>query len=131
MRVIDSSALIKYFSREKGWEDVRRYMLEGVLTIDLAIKETLNALWRKIIKEEIMYETVVKLIKDLTENRPFPLESQEQYLTDAFEIAVNNHITIYDALFIAVAKRRNLELITSDKKQADIAERLGVKTILV
>jgi predicted nucleic acid-binding protein len=131
VRVIDSSALIKYFSREKGWEDVRRYMLEGVLTIDLAIKETLNALWRKIIKEEIMYETVVKLIKDLTENRPFPLESQEQYLTDAFEIAVNNHITIYDALFIAVAKRRNLELITSDKKQADIAERLGVKTILV
>ena len=131
MRVIDSSALIKYFSREKGWEDVRRYMLEGVLTIDLSIKETLNALWRKIIKEEIMYETVVKLIKDLTENRPFPLESQEQYLTDAFEIAVNNHITIYDALFIAVAKRRNLELITSDKKQADIAERLGVKTILV
>ena len=131
MRVIDSSALIKYFSREKGWEDVRRYMLEGVLTIDLAIKETLNALWRKIIKEEIMYETVVKLIKDLTKNRPFPLESQEQYLTDAFEIAVNNHITIYDALFIAVAKRRNLELITSDKKQADIAERLGVNTILV
>jgi len=131
VRVIDSSALIKYFSREKGWEDVRRYMLEGVLTIDLAIKETLNALWRKIIKEEIMYETVVKLIKDLTENRPFPLESQEQYLTDAFEIAVNNHITIYDALFIAVAKRRNLELITSDKKQANIAERLGVKTILV
>jgi len=129
--VIDSSALIKYFSREKGWEDVRRYMLEGVLTIDLAIKETLNALWRKIIKEEIMYETVVKLIKDLTENRLFPLESQEQYLTDAFEIAVNNHITIYDALFVAVAKRRNLELITSDKKQANIAERLGVKTILV
>jgi len=62
VRVIDSSALIKYFSREKGWEDVRRYMLEGVLTIDLAIKETLNALWRKIIKEEIMYETVVKII---------------------------------------------------------------------
>jgi predicted nucleic acid-binding protein len=78
-----------------------------------------------------MYETVVKIIKDLTENRPFPLESQERYLTDAFEIAVNNHITIYDALFIAVAERRNLELITSDKKQADIAERLGVKTILV
>jgi predicted nucleic acid-binding protein len=82
-----------------------------------------------------MYETVVKIIKDLTENRPFPLESQERYLTDAFEIAVNNHITIhitiYDALFIAVAKRRNLELITSDKKQADIAERLGVKTIPV
>ena len=84
MRVIDSSALIKYFSREKGLEDVRRYMLEGVLTIDLAIKETLNALWRKIIKEEIMYETVVKLIEDLTENRHFPLESQEQYLTDVF-----------------------------------------------
>jgi predicted nucleic acid-binding protein len=63
VRVIDSSALIKYFSREKGWEDVRIYMLEGVLTIDLAIKETLNALWRKIIKEEIMYtfKTLLKV----------------------------------------------------------------------
>ena len=47
--------------------------------------------YKKIIKKEIKYETVVKIIKDLTENRLFPLESQEQYLTDVFEIAVNNH----------------------------------------
>jgi predicted nucleic acid-binding protein len=44
VKVIDSSALIKYFSREEGWERVREVMLEGVVTLDLAIKELSNAL---------------------------------------------------------------------------------------
>ena len=48
MKVIDSSALIKYFSCEEGWERVREVMLEGVVTLDLAIKELLNALWKKV-----------------------------------------------------------------------------------
>jgi predicted nucleic acid-binding protein len=39
VRVIDSSALIKYFTREEGWEKVREILLDGVATLDLAVKE--------------------------------------------------------------------------------------------
>ena len=44
MRVIDSSALIKYFTREEGWEKVREILLNGAITLDLAVKELGSAL---------------------------------------------------------------------------------------
>ena len=47
MRVIDSSVLVKYFSREKGWEKARKYIVEGAMTLDLAIKEVSNTLRKR------------------------------------------------------------------------------------
>ncbi|MEM3078142.1 MAG: hypothetical protein QXR38_01440 [Nitrososphaerales archaeon] len=47
MRVIDSSALVKFFSREEGWDRVEEVILEGVMSFDLSIKEVVNALWKK------------------------------------------------------------------------------------
>ena len=59
------------------------------------------------------------------------LLDQKEYLAEALEIAVRNKITIYDALFIALAKNLNTELITSDTRQAKTAKREGVETIIV
>ncbi|MEM2550417.1 MAG: type II toxin-antitoxin system VapC family toxin, partial [Nitrososphaerota archaeon] len=64
MRVIDSSTLIKYFTREDGWEKVREIILEGVITLDLAIKEVANALWRKVLRGDLKHETAIKILKD-------------------------------------------------------------------
>jgi predicted nucleic acid-binding protein len=57
--------------------------------------------------------------------------NQDEYLIEAFKIANRNKITIYDSLFIALAKSMNLELITSDKNQYEIAKNEGVNTQLV
>lgn len=130
MKVIDSSTLVKYLSREAGWEKTREIILEGVITLDLAIKEIINALWKKVSRNEMSFELALKIVKDLVEGKPFPIESQEQYLVEAFEISIKNKITIYDALFITFAKKRGLELITSDMKQADVARELGIKVVV-
>jgi len=130
VKVIDSSALVKYLSREAGWEKTREIILEGVITLDLAIKEIINALWKKVSRNEMSFELALKIVKDLVEGKPFPIESQEQYLVEAFEISIKNKITIYDALFITFAKKRGLELITSDMKQADVARELGIKVVV-
>jgi len=50
VRVIDSSTLVKYFSHEAGWEKAREIILEGMLTLDLAIKEVVSALWKKVLR---------------------------------------------------------------------------------
>ena len=131
MRVIDSSALVKYFSREADWRAVERVLLEGVLTMDLAVKEVASALRKKVLRGEMSYEVAVEIIKDIVEGRPFPVEPQGPYLVDAFEIAVRNNTTVYDALFIAMARRKGLELVTCDEWQAEIARKLGLKTILI
>ena len=44
-------------------------------------------------------------------------------------LAVNEKITIYDAFFIIAAKELKTELVTSDKKQVEVAVRNGVKAI--
>lgn len=127
MRVIDSSSLIKYFVREDGWRHVRELMLEGVISLDMAVKEVANALWRRILQGEMSYEIALKIVRDLVVNRVIPLESEDKYVEKAIEIGVKSKITVYDALFIALAKELSLELITSDKKQAEAAIGNGVK----
>lgn len=131
MRVIDSSALVKYFSREDGWERVREIILDGVTTIDLTIKEVANALWKKISKNEIKREVAEKILASLVNDEPFPIKRQDRYLLEAFELATEWNITIYDALFIEMAREESLELVTSDAKQAEVAKRLGLNVILV
>jgi predicted nucleic acid-binding protein len=90
VKVIDSSTLVKYLSREAGWEKTREIILEGVITLDLAIKEIINALWKKVSRNEMSFELALKIVKDLVEGKPFPIESQEQYLVEAFEISIKN-----------------------------------------
>ncbi len=53
MRVADSSAIVKYYVREPGWERAREIMKEGVVTLNFAIIEIANALWRKIMRNEM------------------------------------------------------------------------------
>lgn len=131
MRVIDSSALIKYFSHEEGWERVRELLLDGVVTLGLALKEVANALLKKVAKKEMGYEAALTIVRELVEEGPFPLKEQESFMANAFEIALKSGTTIYDALFIALAMELKLELITSDRRQADIASINGVRVLLV
>jgi predicted nucleic acid-binding protein len=131
VKAVDSSALIKYFTREDGWERVRELILEGVITLDMAVKEVANALWRRILQGEMGYEIALKIVKDLAVGRAIPLEGEDKYVDKAFEIAVKSRVTVYDAMFIVLARELNLELVTSDRKQAEVATENGVKTMLV
>jgi predicted nucleic acid-binding protein len=131
VRVIDSSALVKYFSRESGWEEVERIMLEGVVTLDLAVKELANALRKKVSGNEMSFEIAARIIGDVVEGKPFPVEPQEPYLVEAFEMALRNDVTVYDALFVAMAKRKGLELAACDEKRAKAARGEGVKAVLL
>ncbi len=131
MRVIDSSVLVKYFSREKGWEKARKYIVEGAITLDLAIKELGNALWKKVLKNEMEAEIAIEIISDIIREKPMIIEDETKYLAEALKYSIENKITIYDALFIILAKNKNLELVTADKKQAKTADKTGIKTIQI
>ena len=131
MRVIDSSSLVKFFSREEGWDKVAEVMKEGVVTLDLGIKEVANALWKKILRNEIALNTALTIIRDLAEEKAIPIIDQGKLLAKALSLAVNEKITVYDALFIVAAKEMRTELVTSDRKQIEVAARNGVKTIFI
>ncbi|WP_243671687.1 type II toxin-antitoxin system VapC family toxin [Vulcanisaeta sp. JCM 16161] len=67
---------------------------------------------------------------ELVDTGVIVLEPEEQYMPDAFMIALRNDITVYDSLYIAQALKRGT-LLTSDKEQASVARKLGISVILM
>ncbi len=126
MRVIDSSTIVKFFSLEPGWESTRDYV-QLPATIELAILELANALGKKTRSGLLDSETAVEVL-DKFDRIAFYFD-QREYIGKAFVIATSSNITIYDALFIAVASVEGSELVTSDGRQALVARKEGVQTI--
>jgi len=130
--VIDSSAFSKFLIREEGWEKVVPYLDPSVepRAVDILIVEVSNVIWKymekyKLIKEEQalkLYEQMMRLIKE----EIIVIEPSVKYLQDALKIAMGYSITVYDALFLAQAKALNAKLVTSDRRQKEIAEDIGI-----
>ncbi|MEL9940659.1 MAG: type II toxin-antitoxin system VapC family toxin [Ignisphaera sp.] len=136
MIVIDASALAKYLLREEGWREVESLLLQSpIYSIDHVVKEVANAIWRhttlhRYISSD-MALAVFSQLKKLVDEKIIVLETQERYIDKAFSIALDNSISIYDALYIAQALENKRKLLTSDRIQADVANKLGVEAILI
>jgi len=131
VKVIDASALVKYVNRESGYEAIVNHILHGCITVELALKELGNALWKRVIRGEVGLEDARQVLKLFTEGRIVRFAAQEDLVLDAFNLSTSLNITVYDAFYIALAERLKVELVTADRKQAEKARELGVKTTLV
>ena len=127
MMVIDSSTIVKFFSQEPGWENLRKYLYEPI-TIELSLKELGNALWKKVNRGEFEEVNALEVLTEFQRIGKFL--AQEKYLRKAFEIAVKYKITIYDSLFISAAFIEDYDLITSDIRQGNVSKDLGINTII-
>ena len=131
-KAIDSSALAVLLLKEEGWRKVKEILREKPYTIELAVKEVANSIWKRVkLLRDIDENKALTILGDLLELRRTALriEPQDVYLGQALEIALKNDATIYDSLFIAQALTKKAILVTSDKKQAEIASRLGIRLI--
>jgi len=133
--VVDASALAKYVLKEEGWRDVRKLLEGGAVSVDHVVKEVSNAIWRKcaVLKLEDAGVAVKRyeLLVELVRSGVVVLESELKYLEKAFRIAIENGVTVYDSLYIAQARELGARLLTSDRKQAEVATRLGVSPVYV
>jgi len=129
--VIDASALVKFLLREDGWEKIGEILREEeCISLDHIVKEAANAIWRRAVvtKEESPEDALnrLKALINLIREDVLTLYNEIDYIEEAFNIAISNHITVYDALYIAQAVAIKAVLVTSDKKQASVAAKLGV-----
>ncbi len=131
MKVIDASALVKYVCKEPSYEAVVIHILQGCVTVELALKELGNALRKRVIKGEVGLEDARQVLNIFTEGRIVRFAAQEELVMDAFNLSTSLNITIYDAFYIALAEKLKSELVTSDREQAEKAWERGVKTTLV
>lgn len=131
-KVIDSSVLTKYLLKEKDWEKIHEILLERPYTLDLAMKEVANAIWKRVfLLKDMDIKRAFMILNDLFDMKLLRVEPQDNYLKLAFEIAINTGTALYDSLFIAQAFSKNAILITADKKQYKITSELGLASILI
>ncbi len=137
MTVVDSSLLAKYVLREEGWEAAREVLASPgrLVTLDLAVKEVLNAIWKHAVLFKSFDAGVARekaeLLLRLVEGGGVELVDQRIVLRDAFAVALETGLTVYDSLFVALARREGGVLATCDSRQADAASKLGVRVRLI
>lgn len=103
-RVLSETISI-FFITLKGCNEVERYLIEEVYSVDHVIKEVSNAIWkhnaiyRKIIPRDAreLYRALLMLL----EEGVVVVEPDGKYIQQAFEIAHNREITVYNALYVA------------------------------
>lgn len=52
------------------------------------------------------------------------------YITSAIDIALSEHHSTYDCLYLALAMTENLSLLTADRSLAALAKKLGCQVTL-
>ncbi|BEP16811.1 type II toxin-antitoxin system VapC family toxin [Pyrofollis japonicus] len=131
MIVADASALATFFLREEGWERLTPYM-RLVVTLDMAVKEFYNAVWKAVKLHKFIgvseAERILKLFRRyLAKN--IVLRNELEYVDEAFRIAVEESVTVYDALYLVLALREKAALLSLDKRQRSIALRRGIEVL--
>ena len=137
MIVIDSSAFSKFLMKEEGWEKVIPYLDPSLEphTVDMLTIETTNVIWKYMRKYRLITREqaigLYKQMRKLIEEEVIILEPSEKYLREALEIAVDYDLPIYDSLFLAQARNLKAKLITSDRRQRDVAGETGLGIVYI
>jgi predicted nucleic acid-binding protein len=131
--VIDASILVKFILKEEGWNKIADFLKAGTISVDLVIKETVNAIWKRVMRKEISLEEAKDMFEAMKEilNKAVIIENEMDYIDEAFEISIKRNVTVYDSLYIALAKKKKLELLTADGMQAQVASLEEVRAIVL
>ncbi len=119
--VIDASVLIKAYIPECGSEQAGRVLCRfeagevDLVAPDLIYPETGNILWKKVRREELM-ESEAQEIADAISGLPLQVESGRSLMPMALDIAMTCGVTVYDALYVALATAHETQMLTADGK---------------
>ena len=130
--VIDTSALIKYVITEE-YSDLVRHIVSlheaseiQLIAPDFLYVECANVLWKNALRTRDPIEDVIAALNNLR-GINIHLVPQDDILEDALRLALNMEITVYDALYCALAQRESAEIITEDRRLRNALDRTDIR----
>jgi predicted nucleic acid-binding protein len=130
--VIDASTVLSWMLPDEVDEFARRsasdVLDQTAVVPPIFPSEVTNALVAAHRRGRIDRSIITDELGDLA-NLPIVVESAAMTITDEIELAIKHGLTIYDAMYLALARRQRVTLVTRDKRLADAArgERLDVR----
>ena len=117
--VVDASVVLKWFVSEDGSEAALR-LLDGekrFLAPDHMFAETTNAVWKRVRLRDLSVEYGFEIIRKIHRTAiAIEIVSCRDLAAEAYKIAVTYGRSVYDAMYVALAKQRNTRLITADDR---------------
>ncbi len=119
--VIDTSALVRFVIPEEYDDYIERIVLlhrESEIQLiapDFLLVECANVLWKYARRMNVSVEDIITAHDDLRRIN-VRLVRQDDLLDDALRLAVDIGVTVYDALYCALARREDVEIITEDRR---------------
>jgi predicted nucleic acid-binding protein len=109
--LFDASAIVNLI--KKGF---MKAFIKG-FSLNLALYETMNAIWKEHKFGKIDEETALEYIEVLTMAfKLFEILSIGAYEKEVLKLAVKEELTIYDASYLFLAIKNKLILVTDDEK---------------
>jgi len=131
----DASVAIRWLISGEEYEaqalKLRNDYAKGLIELhapELITFEVLNTLWKTVERKIMKAEDALMVCKGFGKLAPKTLSLDLEDLENALKVAMANHITFYDASYIATALKTESTLITADKDLYEVA-RSYVKTI--
>jgi predicted nucleic acid-binding protein len=127
--VLDTSSAVEIALKRSGFNHISGYLLEAdlVLSPELFVSEITNVFWKyysfanldsAICERGI--EMSIKLIDDFI--------SVKELYREAFSLAVETDHSVYDCLYLILARRNNAVLLSEDKKMKKLAKKLNIQS---
>lgn len=126
MTVVDASVIAAIILREDNYEKLLQH-LKNSITLDQAFKEASNAILKAVMRSHLSGEEAVKafsLLKMM--NGILEIRNEDEYLDASFKIALETGLTIYDSLYLALARSEKRPLLTLDENQREAAKKLDI-----
>lgn len=128
---MDASVAIKWFIPEIHAIEASRLLQKQFRFIapDIFFAEVSNILWKKNRLKELSIDIATEIFNDF-QRMPIDKYDSESLLSTAWAIATKQACTIYDSLYVALAKTEKCVLVTADRalynslRKTDIARTL-------
>jgi predicted nucleic acid-binding protein len=130
---LDSNILAAMFFKEDASPRALKAVIEpDLITLDLAVAEVGNVAWKLVIRskedKELTLTALQKCLAFISET--CDVIRAQDIAAEAYEISVEARVAFYDSLFLALARREQVPLLTLDRKLYErIGGRMNVKLI--
>ena len=130
--VVDASVLIKFFIPEilsEKTEQLSARVNQGDLTLlapDLIFAEAGDIIWKKHRLNELTRSEAEEITEAIV-SLPLKIEASKALLPLAMDVGLAYGITVYDAIYVSLAKIHEATLVTADKKLVEIVGKTDFK----
>jgi len=115
--VVDASVIIKWYVPEDDFAAARALRVPRVRLSapDLLFIELSNILWKIVRRGDMQPARAIEIIEEIVAS-PFITYTNQSLARDAIDLAMTTDVSAYDASYVALAMRLNVQCITADQK---------------